>query len=158
MEKAFPTVKMVPGENHRERVLTPEEELLYFRAASSKAMEQHRDPRLVADVGRILLGCALRPEECFRLRRENVVDGKLEIHFGKSENARRRIPMTPNVQAILEMRLSNPAGAVWVFPANPTFAVRLLFAPRPNYIWFVCNNDPGENAEKGLSEDLPSFL
>ncbi|MGP8242908.1 MAG: hypothetical protein ACLQVN_00140, partial [Bryobacteraceae bacterium] len=42
--------------------------------------------------------------------------------------------------------------------ASPTFAVRLLFAPRPNYIWFVCNNDPGENAEKGLSEDLPSFL
>ncbi|MGP8243013.1 MAG: hypothetical protein ACLQVN_00670, partial [Bryobacteraceae bacterium] len=41
---------------------------------------------------------------------------------------------------------------------SPTFAVRRLFAPRPNYIWFVCNNDPGENAEKGLSEDLPSFL
>ena len=42
---------------------------------------------------------------------------KLEIHFGKTENARRRIPMTLNVQAILEMRLSTPAGAVWVFPA-----------------------------------------
>jgi integrase len=41
----------------------------------------------------------------------------LEIHFGKTENARRRIPMTPNVQAILEMRLSNPASTVWVFPA-----------------------------------------
>jgi len=46
-----------------------------------------------------------------------VVEGKLEIHFGKTENARRRIPMTPNVQAILEMRLSKPASTVWVFPA-----------------------------------------
>jgi len=117
VEKSLPAVKMVPGENHRERVLTPEEESLYFRAASTEAMEQHADPRLLADVGRILLDCALRPEECFRLRPENVVEGKLEIHFGKTDNARRRIPMTPNVQAIMEMRLSKSGGAEWVFPA-----------------------------------------
>jgi len=117
IEKALPAVKMVPGENHRERVLTPEEESLYFRAANTEAMQQHADPRLLADVARILLDCGLRPEECFRLRRENVVDGKLEIRSGKTENARRRIPMTPNVQAILEMRLSKPDGAGWVFQA-----------------------------------------
>jgi len=117
VEKALPTVKMVPGENHRERVLTPEEESLYFRGASTKAMEEHADPQLLADVARILLDCGLRPEECFRLRRENVADGKIEIHFGKTDNARRRIPMTPNVQAILEMRLSKPDTAMWVFPA-----------------------------------------
>jgi len=116
VEKALPTVKMLPGENHRERVLTPEEETLYFRAASSEAMEQHVDPRLLADVARILLDCGLRPEECFRLRRESVM-GKLEIHFGKTGNARRRIPMTPNVQAILDMRLSRAPGCSWVFPA-----------------------------------------
>jgi integrase len=118
VEKALPTVKMVPGENHRERVLAPEEESLYFRAANTEAMEQHADPRLLADVARIVLDCGLRPEECFRLRRENVVEGKLEIHFGKTDNARRRIPMTPNVQAILEMRLSKPASGEWVFPAQ----------------------------------------
>ena len=59
VEKALPTVKMLPGENHRERVLTAEEEDLCFRAAGSKAMEQHTDPRLLADVARILLDCAL---------------------------------------------------------------------------------------------------
>ena len=52
---------MLPGENHRERVLTSEEDSLYFRAASTKAMEQHTDPRLLADVARILLDCGLRP-------------------------------------------------------------------------------------------------
>ena len=31
VEKALPTVKMLPGEKHRERVLTAEEEDLYFR-------------------------------------------------------------------------------------------------------------------------------
>jgi integrase len=118
VEKALPKVKMVPGENHRERVLTAEEESLYFRGASTKAMEQHTDPRLLADVARILLDCGLRPEECFRLRHENVVEGKLEIYFGKTDNSRRRIPMTPNVQAILDMRLSITSGGEWVFPAE----------------------------------------
>ena len=56
------------------------------------------------------------PEECFRLRRRNIVSGKVEIHFGKSGNARRRIPMTSSVAAILEMRLSKPGREEWVFP------------------------------------------
>jgi integrase len=94
VEKALPSVKMLPGEKHRERVLTAEEEDLYFRAAGSEAMEQHVDPRLLADVARILLDCALRPEECCRLRPANIVQGKLVVHFGKSGNARRRIPRT----------------------------------------------------------------
>ena len=117
VQKSLPRVQMLPGENHRERVLTADEETLYFRAAASKAMEQHSDPRLLADVSRILLDCGLRPEECFRLKPENVTDSKLEIHFGKTANARRRIPMTPHVRAILEMRLTNPASPDWVFPA-----------------------------------------
>ena len=121
VERALPTVKMLPGENHRERVLTVEEETLYFRAAGSLAMEQHADPRLLADVARILLDCGIRPEECFRLRPENVRDGLIEIQYGKTDNARRRIPMTPNVQAILEMRLSKQAGGQWVFSA-PTMS------------------------------------
>jgi integrase len=118
VERALPTVKMVPGEKHRERVLTSEKESLYFSAAATKAMDQHTDARLLADVARILLDCGLRPEECFRLRPENVTDGRLEIQFGKTDNARRRIPMTPNVQAIIEMRLSKTAGGEWVFPAE----------------------------------------
>jgi len=86
VEKALPNVKRVPGEKHRERVLTAEEEDLYFRAAGSEAMEQHADPRLLADVTRILLDCGLRPEECFRLKPANVVEGKLVVHFGKTGN------------------------------------------------------------------------
>jgi integrase len=121
VEKALPTVRMVPGENHRERVLTTEEETLYFAAAKSEAMNQHMDASLLSDVASILLDCGLRPEECFRLRPENVRDGKIEIHYGKTDNARRRIPMTPRVQAILDMRLSKAAGGEWVFPA-PTIS------------------------------------
>lgn len=118
VEKALPTVRMLPGKKHRERVLSPDEENLYFEGASTEAMEQHADPPLLRDVTTILLDCALRPEEAFRLRTENVRDGNLEIHFGKTDNARRRIPMTPRVKAVVDMRLSRVKSSDWVFPAQ----------------------------------------
>jgi integrase len=118
VERALPNVKMLPGEKHRERVLTAAEEELYIKGASTQAMEQYADAALVRDVATILIDCGLRPEECFRLRPENVADGNLEIHFGKSENARRRIPMTPRVKAVVDMRLSKANGSGWVFPAQ----------------------------------------
>jgi len=79
-------------------------------------MHQHMDPNLLSDVATILLDCGLRPEGCFRLHTENVRDAKIEIPYGKTDNARRRIPMTPRVQAILDMRLSKASGSR-VFPA-----------------------------------------
>ena len=109
---------MLPGENHRERVLTDAEEDLYLKGASTKAMEQCMDAALLRDVATILLDCGLRPEECFRLRPENVTDGMLEIQYGKTENARRRIPVTPRVKAVLDMRLSKTARGEWIFPAR----------------------------------------
>ncbi len=57
VEKALPKVRMLSGENHRERVLTPAEEAVYLA---------HATP-LLHDVATILLDCGLRPEECFRL-------------------------------------------------------------------------------------------
>lgn len=72
-------------------------------------MHQHMDATLLSDAATILLDCGLRPE--------NVRDGKIEIPCGKTDNARRRIPMTPRVQAILDMRLSRACGSQWVFPA-----------------------------------------
>jgi integrase len=118
VDKALPKVKMLPGEKHRERVLTSEEEGFYFKGASTDAMTQYADSSLLRDVATILLDCGLRPEECFRLRRENVTDAKIEVHFGKTENARRRIPMTPRVKATVDMRLSMANGSAWVFPAD----------------------------------------
>jgi len=114
---ALPSVKLLPGENHRERVLTPEEEGLYFAGAKSEAMCQHVDASLLSDVASVLLDCGLRPEECFRLRLESVRGGMIEIQSGKTDNARRRIPMTPRVRAILEMRLAKAPDSEWIFPA-----------------------------------------
>ncbi|MBM3727495.1 MAG: hypothetical protein FJW40_18995 [Acidobacteria bacterium] len=138
VDRALPKVEMLPGENHRDRVLTPGEEADYLEAATSighgisesyrRALEgiratkrgeepiQPADPFLLRDVTTVLIDCGLRPEECFRLRWEHVRDGAVHIPFGKTENARRTIPLAQGAAALLEMRRA-AAKSEWVFPA-----------------------------------------
>jgi integrase len=138
VEKALPKVEMLPGENHRDRVLSADEEARCLEAATAlgdeiqecyrRALEGIRatmrseqptrpeDPFLLRDAATVLIDCGLRPEECFRLRWEHVRDGAVHIPFGKTENARRTIPLTPRAAALLEMRRAVGTGA-WVFPA-----------------------------------------
>ena len=89
VERPLNRVRMLKGENQRDRVLTPEEEKKYLRQAAP----------LLRDVAIVLIDCALRPEECFRLKPVYVQHGNLEIPWGKTENALRKIPMTPRVDA-----------------------------------------------------------
>ncbi len=74
------------------------------------------DPYLLRDVATILLDCALRPEECYRLRWEHVRDRGLHIPYGKTANARRSISLSERAQSVLEMRRS-VAASEWIFPA-----------------------------------------
>jgi hypothetical protein len=60
--------------------------------------------RMSYDVTTILVDCALRPEECFRPKPVHVQHGNVEIPFGKTENATRKIPMTSRVEAIVAAR------------------------------------------------------
>lgn len=76
-----------------------------------------KDPFLLRDLAALLIDCALRPEEAFRLRWEEVREGAVHVAYGKTENERRRLPLTPRVLALLEMRRS-VAKAEWVFPAQ----------------------------------------
>src|SRR5215467_8093638 len=96
-EKILPQVRMIPGEKHRDRVVSRDEELRYLMAA----------PSLLQGVATILLDCGLRPEECFRLRIENIRDGAINITYSKTRAARRRIPMTPRVETIIENRIAS---------------------------------------------------
>lgn len=65
----------------------------------------------------ILVDCGLRPEECYRLRWEHVRDGAVHIPYGKTANARRRIPLSPRAAAVLDMRRTL-AMSEWGFPAG----------------------------------------
>jgi integrase len=109
-----PKIKLLPGEQHRERVVTPEEEARYVSAASP----------LLADVATVLVDTGMRPEECNRLRWESITwdngrNGTLLVTHGKTRAARRLLPMTARVRAILQSRWENGGrpSEGWVWPA-----------------------------------------
>jgi integrase len=112
---AVPKIKLLPGERHRERVVTREEEARYMAAV--------REP--LASIASVLADTGLRPEECFRLRWETITwvngrHGTLLVTHGKTAAARRVLPMTPRVRNILEMRweaAGKPAEG-WAWPAS----------------------------------------
>jgi hypothetical protein len=84
VEKALPTVRMVPGENHRERVLTAEEETLYFAGAKSEAMNQHMDPSLLRIAGsgqKSVSGCVQRVSGAARLKSSTARPTTLAVAF-----------------------------------------------------------------------------
>jgi integrase len=112
-----PKVKLLPGERHRERVVTPDEEAKYLAAA----------PEPLASVAAVLSDTGLRPEECFRLRWEAITwangrQGTLLVTHGKTAAARRVLPMTPRVRNILETRWGSAGkpleGWAWAAPTR----------------------------------------
>jgi integrase len=107
VERPLDRVRMLKGENQRDRVLTSEEEKRYLS----------RSAPLLRDVAVVLVDCALRPEECFRLKPVHVQHGNLEIPWGKTENSVRKIPMTPRVDAIITARERTRGDSPWLFPA-----------------------------------------
>ena len=119
-----PKIKLLRGENHRERVITPAEEAKYLAAA----------PEPLASIATILLDSGMRPEECFRLRWESITwingrYGSLLVTHGKTAAARRVLPMTPRVRTILEgkwERVGKPLEG-WIWDA-PTAASEMCAA------------------------------
>src|SRR5205814_380732 len=91
----------------------------------AKYLASAREP--LASVATVLVDTGLRPEECYRLRWEFVTwlngrHGTLMVTHGKTAAARRVLPMTPRVRAILENRweaLGRPIeGYVWPAPSK----------------------------------------
>lgn len=133
------TVKMLPGEHRRDRVLSADEETKYFKAAAEigddiqkayrRALDGIRatqrdqkpteptDPYLLYDVASLLMECALRPDEAYRLKWEEIRDGTVCISHGKTDAARRIVPLSPRAVALLEGRRKLALSSVWVFPA-----------------------------------------
>lgn len=109
-----PNIKMLPGERHRERVVTHEEEARYLAAASES----------LASIAAVLADTGMRPEECFRAGWEAITwangrHGTLFVSHGKTAAARRVLPMTPRVRMILESRWERVGRPLegWIWPA-----------------------------------------
>ena len=110
-----PKVKFLAGEHRRERVITTKEEGLYLAAALP----------LLHDVSMLLFDTGMRPEECHCLRWENINwnggrNGVLLITKGKTKSARRVLPLSSRVRAMLENRwkLAGEPDEGWVWPAE----------------------------------------
>jgi integrase len=105
---------LAKGEHQRDRVLTDKELSVYLAAC----------PQPWRDCATIIAEEGMRPGEVFVLQWEHVMlngrGGLIRIADGKSKAARRVLPMTPNVYALLKAR-SEAAGRPcegWVFPSG----------------------------------------
>ncbi len=109
-----PAISMAGPETKRERVVSDEEFSRYSACASP----------LLADVARILFESGLRPEECHRLEWPDISfaegrHGSLLVRRGKTDAARRKLPLTRTVRAVLETRWQGAGSPEtgFVFPA-----------------------------------------
>jgi integrase len=107
-------VALVAGEHQRDRVLSQDETTRYLNAC----------PQPWKDCATIILDEGFRPGEVFALRWPHVLmnddgSGLIQIVAGKSKAARRVLPMTPRVSALLRARheaAGHPEDG-WIFPA-----------------------------------------
>jgi integrase len=112
---AAPKMQLLSGEVRRERVVTPEEEVFYLAAAAP----------LLAEVATVLFDTGMRPDELHRMQWENVTwnsgrHGTILIAKGKTNAARRVIPMTLRVSIVLADRWTAQGKPEegWVWPSD----------------------------------------
>lgn len=103
-------VRFLPEDNEQMRVLSYDEEAKYLAAAT---------PRL-REIAVLILNTGLRPEEAYRLRREDVhlFEGYLHVPFGKTRAAKRNVPLNKEATKMLAARLEKFGTDVYVFPSK----------------------------------------
>jgi integrase len=101
-------VKFLPMNNEKMRVVSFEEERLYLAAC----------PQPLFDVAVLMLETGMRPDEIFRMKRENVnlEAGYVFNPYGKTKAARRKLSLTKRAADLLRLRLLVIEGG-YVFPA-----------------------------------------
>ncbi len=97
-------------DNEQTRVVSYEEEAKYLGAAVKRLRE----------VAVLIFNTGMRPEEVYRLRREDVhlMEGYLHIPFGKTRAARRNIPLNRDARILLASRLEKLGTDRFVFPSK----------------------------------------
>ena len=92
--------------NEQNRILTYDEQQKYLSAAND----------ILKDIAGLMIETGMRPEEVYRIRSENAsIDQRcLEIPYGKTQAAKRKLPLNSTALAILKRRIE--AGGAYLFP------------------------------------------
>jgi integrase len=104
-------VKFFDEDNEQTRTITVDEEKKYLLAASQP----------LQDIATMILQTGMRPEEVYRIRRENVYLGASEPYvfnpYGKTKAAKRKVFLTDVAAAVLQKRLDKIKG-IYLFPGR----------------------------------------
>lgn len=94
----------------RTHVLTPAEEVQYFRRAARNSN--------LHDLGRLILNQGMRPDEVACLRKEDVdlERGQVHVRKGKTPAARRALDLVSESRQILARRMGG--SSPWIFPSK----------------------------------------
>lgn len=100
-------VKLLAEDNEQMRVLSFEEQSQYLAAASGT----------LCDVAVLILETGMRPDEVYRIRRENVhlEAGYIFNPYGKTKAAKRKVRLTVQAARVIAHRLSTCSGP-YIFP------------------------------------------
>jgi integrase len=101
-------VRLLPGANVRDFVVSPELEAAYLEAATYPLKEA---AILILDLG-------IRPEECVKLRKADIANGALTVREGKSKNAARSLPLTERASYQIELLCALWPDSEWLFPGR----------------------------------------
>jgi integrase len=109
LENPVSGVKFFDEDNQQTRVISADEEKIYLLAASQP----------LQDIATMILQTGMRPEEVYRIRRENVhlEQGFLFNPYGKTKAAKRKVFLNEIAAAILSRRLDKVKG-VHLFPGR----------------------------------------
>ncbi len=122
--QSVPRVRLLKGEKERTFVLSYADEQNYLQMA----------PRPLRDAATLMLDTGLRVGELVTLQWSDIhlqpigraVFGYLQVRSGKSKNAKRTIPLTARVRAMLENRRDRENFSLWVFPGDSADAPILV--------------------------------
>jgi integrase len=117
LQNPFSRVRFLAEDNEQTRVVTYDEQRQYLHTASQP----------LKDVAVLMLETGMRPEEVYRIERENVHLSERYIFspFGKTKAARRRITLTGAAADVLKKRLEQAEGRC-LFPHEKDANVAML--------------------------------
>ena len=127
-----PSFKLLDGERERTFVLTHRQEEIYLGFA----------PQPLRDAATLILDAGLRVSEALSLEWADIrlqpVNGArfgyLHVRKGKTKQAKRNVPLTERVRAMLESRQAKAAAGPWVFPNEDASGPVSRFTVRDQHV------------------------